>query len=115
MQTQAWTASRSSECLRKKETKKHHMKKTILILGLVVPWTAFAQSSEYDPYYGYYGGYRFRTHNDVDDGGAEWDPYAGTNGGWHVRARNGRELGTWEYDPYAGTNSGWHYHPESGE
>jgi hypothetical protein len=96
------------------------MKKSLAILTLALGLTisatglitaAHAQTSEYDPYYGFNGGYRFKGYGGEDQGGAQWDPYAGFNGGWRVTGPGGSRQGTWEYDPYAGFNGGYRFRP----
>ena len=77
------------------------MKKIMLILTAAVglTMTAFAQSFQYDPYKGPYGGFR-----DQNGNGGQFDPYYGPNGG--IRFDHG---GGYQYDPYYGPNGGWRY------
>jgi len=87
------------------------MKKLFLIaVGLLMPWMAFSQTSQYDPYYGFNGGYRFYDQYGRSTGGAQYDPYAGFNGGYRIYDGSGGSQGSWQYDPYAGFNGGWRFH-----
>jgi hypothetical protein len=87
------------------------MKKLILSILLASCAAAIAQTSEYDPYYGFNGGYRFKDQNGNNQGGAQFDPYAGFNGGWRIQDGNGNNRGSWQYDPYQGFNGGYRWHP----
>ncbi len=78
-------------------------------MGLALVASVNAQTSQYDPYYGFNGGWRYKDKNGNDDGGMQYDPYAGLNGGYRLRDQNGRDRGHYEWDPYLGLHGGWRY------